>query len=196
MVATLALILSATAISLLIGIPVGILNARSRAVSVITRPLLDFMQTVPPFVYLIPALMFFGIGEVPGVIATVVFAMPPAIRLTTLGLQQIPRELIEAGRPLAASLAECSGKSNCPAPPSIMMVAFNQTMHDGLSWVVMPPSSAPRPGKSVMRSLAPVEIGMGFESGWASSFWPCCGPHRPLRMSHSEPQRAPCAPNP
>jgi glycine betaine/proline transport system permease protein len=164
--ATLALILTATIISILIGIPVGILNARNRSLFLITRPILDFMQTIPPFVYLIPALMFFGIGEVPGVIATVVFAMPPAIRLTCLGLQQIPRELIEAGRAFGCNSWQMLWKIELPSAfPSIMM-GVNQTIMMALSMVVIAALiGAGGLGAAVMRSLATVDVGMGFESG-------------------------------
>ena len=166
MIATLALVLTATIISLVIGIPMGILNARHPVLFIITRPMLDFMQTIPPFVYLIPALMFFGIGEVPGVISTVVFAMPPVIRLTTLGLQQIPRELIEAGRAFGCNSWQMLGKIELPSAfPSIMM-GVNQTIMMALSMVVIAALiGAGGLGKSVMRSLATVDIGLGFESG-------------------------------
>jgi glycine betaine/proline transport system permease protein len=166
MVATLALIVTSTIISLVIGIPVGIINARSRLLYVITRPILDFMQTIPPFVYLIPALMFFGIGEVPGVIATVVFAMPPAIRLTCLGIQQIPNELIEAGRAFGCNTWQMLWKIELPtAFPSIMM-GVNQTIMMALSMVVIAALiGAEGLGSAVMRSLATVDVGLGFESG-------------------------------
>ena len=165
-IATLALILTATLISLLIGIPVGVLNAHNRVLYVITRPILDFMQTIPPFVYLIPALMFFGLGEVPGVIATVVFAMPPAIRLTCLGIQQIPEELNEAGRAFGCNIWQMLFKIELPgAFPSIMM-GVNQTIMMALSMVVIAALiGAGGLGGAVMRSLATVDIGKGFESG-------------------------------
>jgi glycine betaine/proline transport system permease protein len=166
MVATLALILTSTFISLIIGVPVGILNARSRTLFIITRPILDFMQTIPPFVYLIPALMFFGIGEVPGVISTVVFAMPPAIRLTCLGMQQIPGELIEAGKAFGMNTWQMLFKIELPSAfPSIMM-GVNQTIMMALSMVVIAALiGAGGLGAAVMRSLATVDIGLGFESG-------------------------------
>src|SRR3546814_19373494 len=96
-VSTLALVLSATAVALAAGIPIGIAMARSDTAEKIVRPILDLMQTMPPFVYLIPAVMFFGLGKVPGTIATVVFAMPPAVRLTNLGIRQVSKENVEAG---------------------------------------------------------------------------------------------------
>lgn len=166
MVATLALIVTATVISLVIGVPVGILNAHSRTMYVISRPILDFMQTIPPFVYLIPALMFFGLGEVPGVISTVIFAMPPAIRLTCLGIQQIPGELVEAGRAFGCNSFQMLTKIELPAAfPSIMM-GINQTIMMALSMVVIAALiGAGGLGGAVMRSLATVDLGRGFESG-------------------------------
>lgn len=166
MVATLALILTATLISLLVGIPIGIVTARNRIANFISRPILDFMQTIPPFVYLIPALMFFGLGEVPGVIATVIFAMPPAIRLTSLGIQQVPLELIEAGRAFGCSTWQLLLKVELPSAfPSIMM-GINQTIMMSLSMVVIAALiGAGGLGAAVMRSLAVVDVGMGFESG-------------------------------
>ena len=166
MIETLALILTATIISLAFGIPVGILNAHNREIDIFTRPILDFMQTIPPFVYLIPALMFFGLGEVPGVIATVIFAMPPAIRLTCLGIQQVPLELVEAGRAFGCNTRQMLVKIELPSAfPSIMM-GVNQTIMMSLSMVVIASLiGAGGLGSAVMRSLAVVDVGLGFESG-------------------------------
>jgi glycine betaine/proline transport system permease protein len=166
MIETLALILTATIISLVLGIPIGILNAHNRFVNIFTRPILDFMQTIPPFVYLIPALMFFGLGEVPGVIATVIFAMPPAIRLTCLGIQQVPLELVEAGKAFGCNTWQMLAKIELPSAfPSIMM-GVNQTIMMSLSMVVIAALiGAGGLGAAVMRSLAVVDVGLGFESG-------------------------------
>lgn len=166
MLETLALILTATCISLLIGIPIGIVNAHKQFLFIVTRPILDFMQTIPPFVYLIPALMFFGLGEVPGVIATVIFSMPPAIRLTCLGIQQVPDELIEAGKAFGSNPRQLLMKIELPqAFPSIMM-GINQTIMMSLSMVVIASLiGAGGLGSAVMRSLAIVDVGGGFESG-------------------------------
>ena len=95
---TLALVFSATLISLVVGVPLGILSARSDRFNAVLRPVLDFMQTMPAFVYLIPAAMLFGLGRVPGILATVVFAMPPVVRLTALGIRQVNKEQVEAGQ--------------------------------------------------------------------------------------------------
>ncbi len=166
MIETLALILTATIFSLVIGLPVGIFNAHNRTAYLITRPILDFMQTIPPFVYLIPALMFFGLGEVPGVIATVIFAMPPAIRLTCLGIQQVPHELKEAGKAFGCNTGQMLFKIELPSAfPSIMM-GVNQAIMMSLSMVVIAALiGAGGLGASVMRSLAMVDVGLGFESG-------------------------------
>lgn len=106
---TLALVLSSTCLALLLGVPLGIWTANSDRCNTIMRPILDFMQTMPAFVYLIPAVLFFGLGTVPGAFATVIFAMPPVVRLTGLGIRQVPKNVIEASRsfgchPLAATL--------------------------------------------------------------------------------------------
>ncbi|MDG6250236.1 ABC transporter permease subunit, partial [Methanocalculus sp.] len=118
---TLALVLASTIIALLIGIPIGILAASNDSVNAVVRVLLDFMQTMPSFVYLIPAVIFFSLGNVPGMIATVVFAMPPAIRLTNLGIRQIPIELIEVADAFGATPRQKLIKVQLPvALPTIM----------------------------------------------------------------------------
>jgi len=117
---TLALVLVAAAIAAAIGIPLGVLAARHRAVSVVVRPVLDFMQTTPVFVYLIPAVFFFGVGVVPGVVATTVFAIAPGVRLTELGIRQVDREIVEAAHAFGArpgparSCVRCSCRWPCP----------------------------------------------------------------------------------
>ena len=163
---TLALVTGAVILSLAIGVPTGIAASRSNRFEAIIKPLLDAMQTMRSFVYLIPALMFFGIGEVPGVIATVIFAMPPAIRLTCLGMQQIPEELIEAGKAFGCNTWQMLWKIELPSAfPSIMM-GVNQTIMMALSMVVIAALiGAGGLGAAVMRSLATVDVGLGFESG-------------------------------
>lgn len=100
---TLALVLSSTSLALLLGIPLGIWSARSPRCNQVLRPILDLMQTMPAFVYLIPAVLFFGLGTVPGAFATIIFAMPPVVRLTGLGIRQVPREVIEASHSFGAT---------------------------------------------------------------------------------------------
>ncbi|AGB41945.1 ABC-type proline/glycine betaine transport system, permease component [Halobacteroides halobius DSM 5150] len=166
LVITMASILTSVFVCLILGIPIGVLKAHSKIVDVITRPLLDFMQTIPPFVYLIPALMFFGLGNVSGVIATVVFAIAPPIRLTYLGIKQVSEELKEAGRAFGCTPFEMLYKVELPAAlPSIMM-GINQCIMLSLSMVVIAAMiGAGGLGKPVLRSLSTVDIGLGFEAG-------------------------------
>ncbi|MGM0414160.1 MAG: ABC transporter permease [Bacillota bacterium] len=166
LVVTLASILTSVLVALTIGIPVGILKAHNKIVHLITRPILDFMQTIPPFVYLIPALMFFGLGNVPGVVATVVFAIAPPIRLTYLGIKQVPDELKEAGQAFGSSPLQMLLKVELPgALPSIMM-GINQCIMLSLSMVVIAAMiGAGGLGEPVLRSLTTVDVGLGFEAG-------------------------------
>ena len=103
---TLALVISSAFIALLIGIPLGIWAAKNNVVNKVLRPILDFMQTMPAFVYLIPAVLFFGLGKVPGAVATIIFSMPPVVRLTNLGIRQIPKEVIEASQAFGSTGAQ------------------------------------------------------------------------------------------
>lgn len=166
LVTTLASIITSVFMALVIGVPVGILKAHSKIIDYITRPILDFMQTIPPFVYLIPALMFFGLGNVSGVIATVVFAIAPPIRLTYLGIQQVDDELIEAGNAFGCTWWQMLYKVELPnAIPSIMM-GVNQCIMLSLSMVVIAAMiGAGGLGKPVLRSLSVVDVGLGFEAG-------------------------------
>ncbi|RAK05253.1 glycine betaine/proline transport system permease protein [Halanaerobium saccharolyticum] len=166
LVITLASIITSVLIALFIGIPIGIIKAHNKVVDLITRPILDFMQTIPPFVYLIPALMFFGLGNVSGVIATVVFAIAPPIRLTYLGIKQVDEELEEAGHAFGANWWQILLKIELPgAMPSIMM-GINQCIMLSLSMVVIAAMiGAGGLGKPVLRSLNVVDIGLGFEAG-------------------------------
>lgn len=166
LIVTLASIVTSVLVALVVGIPVGIIKAHNKVVDVITRPILDFMQTIPPFVYLIPALMFFGLGNVSGVIATVVFAIAPPIRLTYLGIKQVDEELKEAGHAFGAKWWQILFKIELPgAMPSIMM-GINQCIMLSLSMVVIAAMiGAGGLGKPVLRSLNVVDIGLGFEAG-------------------------------
>ncbi|KXS43955.1 MAG: glycine betaine/proline transport system permease protein [Candidatus Frackibacter sp. T328-2] len=163
---TMASIITSVLICLVIGIPIGVLKAHNRIVDLITRPMLDFMQTIPPFVYLIPALMFFGLGNVSGVIATVVFAIAPPIRLTYLGIKQVSDELKEAGRAYGCNFWQMLYKVELPlALPSIML-GINQCIMLSLSMVVIAAMiGAGGLGKPVLRSLSTVDVGLGFEAG-------------------------------
>ncbi|PTS81994.1 choline ABC transporter permease subunit [Pseudomonas sp. HMWF032] len=167
-VVTLGLTFSATLISLLLGIPLGIWAARSERVATIIRPILDFMQTMPAFVYLIPAAMLFGLGRVPGIIATVIFAMPPAVRLTNLGIRQVNKEIIEAGQSFGCTPRQLLFKVQLPnAMPSIM-AGVNQTIMMALSMVIIASMvGAGGLGNDVLASIQRLDIGLGFESGMA-----------------------------
>ncbi|NBD73946.1 ABC transporter permease subunit, partial [Patescibacteria group bacterium] len=137
MMHTLALALTATIFSLLVGIPVGILKAHVHVLDVALDPVLDLMQTMPLFVHLIPAVLFFGIGNVPGIIATFIFATPPAVRLTALGIQQIPSELVEAGRAFGATRTQFLIKIELPLALPSIVAGVNQTIMLALSMVVV-----------------------------------------------------------
>ncbi|MEQ8965672.1 MAG: proline/glycine betaine ABC transporter permease [Azospirillaceae bacterium] len=163
---TLALIASATVVSLAIGIPLGIAASRSDRVETALRPVLDLMQTLPPFVYLIPAAMFFGIGKVPGALATIIFSMPPAVRLTNLGIRQVPKEIVEAGLAFGCTDRQLLFKVQVPnAMPSIM-AGVNQTIMLALSMVVIASMiGAGGLGNTVLTGIQRLDVGLGFEGG-------------------------------
>lgn len=165
-VSTLALVLSSTTLSLFLGVPLGIWAAKSDRVANVMRPILDFMQTMPAFVYLIPVAMFFGLGKVPGTIATVTFAMPPAVRLTNLGIRQVPKELVEAGLSFGCTPKQLLFKVQLPnALPSIM-AGVNQTIMLSLSMVVIASMiGAGGLGNEVLSGIQRMDIGLGFEGG-------------------------------
>ncbi|QCP49088.1 choline ABC transporter permease subunit [Trinickia violacea] len=165
-VITLALTLSSTIISLVIGIPLGIWTAKSKYVALVVRPVLDLMQTMPAFVYLIPAAMLFGLGRVPGILSTVIFAMPPAVRLTSLGIRHVNREIVEAGQAFGCTPWQLLYKVQFPnALPSIMQ-GVNQTIMMALSMVIIASMvGAGGLGNDVLESIQRLDIGLGFESG-------------------------------
>lgn len=165
---TLALVISSAFISIVFGIPIGILCSRSKAVSRIVTPVLDFMQTMPAFVYLIPAVMFFGLGVVPGVIASVIFAIPPTIRLTHLGIKQVPAELSEAADAFGSTSGQKLLKVELPLAWPTVMAGVNQTIMLSLSMVVIASMiGAQGVGASVYRAVTQLKIGEGFEAGLA-----------------------------
>ena len=165
---TLALVLTSTVIALAIGIPLGILASRSDPTERIIRPILDLMQTMPIFVYLLPAVMFFGIGPVPAVIATVVFAMPPAIRLTNLGIRQVPAEMTEASIAFGSTPMQMLTKVQLPLALPSIMAGVNQCIMLSLSMAVIASMiGAGGLGAVVYRAITRLEIGSGFEGGLA-----------------------------
>ncbi|MED1952865.1 proline/glycine betaine ABC transporter permease [Brevibacillus centrosporus] len=165
---TLALVLTAALISVVIGIPMGIWCAKNDSVQKVVTPLLDFMQTMPAFVYLIPAIFFFGLGKVPGVIASVIFAMPPTIRLTNLGIRQVPADLIEASDAFGSTYWQKLTKVQLPIAKTTMMAGINQSIMLALSMVVIASMiGAKGLGADVYRAVTQINIGQGFEAGLA-----------------------------
>ncbi len=168
---TLAVVVVATVLAVAIGIPVGIWAARSRRASGVIRPVLDFMQTLPVFVYLIPAVFFFGIGVVPGVVATTVFAIPPAVRLTELGIRSVDRETVEASIAFGAKPRQILREVQLPLAMPSIMAGVNQTLMLALSMVVIAGLvGAGGLGAVVVRGISTLDVGAGFEGGLAVVF--------------------------
>jgi len=165
-VQTLSLVLASSFVALVIGMPIGILMARSDVVESLCRPVLDLMQTMPPFVYLIPAAIFFGLGTVPGAIATVVFSMPPAVRLTNLGIRQVQKEQIEAGLAFGCTRFQLLRKVQLPMAMPSIMAGINQTIMLALSMVVIASMiGAGGLGNTVLTGIQRLNVGLGFEGG-------------------------------
>jgi glycine betaine/proline transport system permease protein len=168
---TLALVLVATVFAVAIGVPTGIWAARSRRASAAVRPVLDFMQTLPVFVYLIPAVFFFGIGPVPGVIATLVFAIPPAVRLTELGIRSVDKEVVEASVAFGAKPRQMLREVQLPLALPSIMAGVNQTLMLALSCVVIAGLvGSGGLGAVVVRGISTLDVGAGFEGGLAVVF--------------------------
>jgi glycine betaine/proline transport system permease protein len=165
---TLALVIGAAATSMAIGVPIGIAAAHREWLFRLLRPVLDLMQTLPTFVYLIPALVLFGLGMAPGLITTVVFAIPAPIRLTHLGLTTVPKQLIEAGEAFGATKRQLLWKVELPAALPSIMAGLTQCIMLSLSMVVIAALiGANGLGKPVVRALNTVNIPMGIEAGLA-----------------------------
>lgn len=165
---TLALVLSSTCIALLTGIPLGIWIGKSNRCNRILRPVLDCMQTMPAFVYLIPAVMFFGLGTVPGSFATIIFAIPPVVRLTGLGIRQVPGNIVEAARSFGATPGQLLFKVQLPLALPTILTGINQTIMMSLSMVVVSAMiSAGGLGEVVLKGVTQMKIGLGFEGGIA-----------------------------
>ena len=165
---TVALVIASSVVCMAVGVPIGILAARKPGFAAVLRPILDLMQTIPTFVYLIPALILFGLGMVPGLIATVIFAIPAPIRLTQLGISSTPRQLVEAAEAFGATRWQLLWKVQMPyALPSIM-AGLTQTIMLSLSMVVIAALvGASGLGVPTLRALNQVNIGRGFEVGLA-----------------------------
>ena len=165
---TLALVLVAAIIAAAISIPLGVLAARHRVVSVAVRPVLDFMQTTPVFVYLIPAVFFFGVGVVPGVVATILFAIPPGVRLTELGIRQVDREVVEAAQAFGARPGQVLREVQLPLALPSIMAGINQVIMLALSMVVTAGLlGAAGLGAVVVRAVTQLDVASGFEGGLA-----------------------------
>ncbi|NEW00860.1 proline/glycine betaine ABC transporter permease [Bacillus megaterium] len=163
---TLALVLTSVLISIIVGIPLGIWASQSEKTARIITPILDFMQTMPAFVYLIPALFFFGIGVVPGVISSVIFAMPPTIRLTNLGIREVPADLVEAANAYGSTTKQKLFKVQLPLATKTIMAGINHSIMLSLSMVVIASLvGAPGLGAEVYRAVSRLEVGTGFEAG-------------------------------
>lgn len=167
-VQTLVLVLSATALSMVIGVPIGIWAAHKPHVWRITQPVLDLMQTMPTFVYLIPILILFGLGAAPALIVTIIFAMPAPVRMTYLGLTSIPKPMLEAGESFGATKRQLLWKVELPAALPSIMAGLTQCIMLSLSMVVFATLiGAPSLGNPVNRALANRNIPLGIEAGLA-----------------------------
>ena len=165
---TFALVITAVFISIIIGLPIGILAAKRDSVANIVTPTLDFMQTMPAFVYLIPAIFFFGTGYTSGIFASIIFAMPPAIRLTNLGIRQVPTDLVEAADAFGSTSTQKMFKVQLPLAMPTIMAGINQTIMLSLSMVVIASMiGAPGLGAEVYRAVGQLKLGAGFEAGLA-----------------------------
>lgn len=163
---TLSVVLTALTLCLVIGIPLGILAARSDRFYAIIRPILDGMQTIPAFVYLVPIVMLFGIGNVPGVIVTVIFALPPVVRLTNLGIRQVPGEVVEAMIAFGASRKQLLWKAQLPLAMPSIMAGVNQTLMMSLSMVVIASMiSVGGLGQMVLRGIGRLDMGIATVGG-------------------------------
>ena len=163
---TLSIVLTALVLAVVIGLPLGIWAARSDRAWSIMRPLLDGMQTIPAFVYLVPVVMLFGIGNVPGVIVTVIFAIAPLIRLTNLGIRQVPEEVVEATRAFGATDRQLLWKAQVPLALPTIMAGVNQTLMMSLSMVVIASMiSVGGLGQMVLRGIGRLDVGLAAVGG-------------------------------
>ena len=163
---TLALVISSVLFALLVGLPLGIFMARSSRAEKIFKPILDAMQTMPSFVYLIPALMFFGMGKVPAMFATIIYAVPPVIRLTNVGIRTVDVEAVEAAKAFGATKRQILFDVQLPLAKPSIMVGINQTTMMALAMVVIGSMiGAKGLGMEVLLAIGRIEVGRGFEAG-------------------------------
>lgn len=171
MIYTLSIVLGSVIIAIVLGIPIGILGAYSSRLDMILRPLLDAMQTMPSFVYLIPAMMLFGMGKVPAVFATFIYAIPPLIRLTNLAIREVPKEMVEAAEAFGSSVWQILRKIQLPQAMPTIMTGINQTTMMALSMVVIASMvGAKGLGMEVLNAINRIDVGRGFESGLSIVF--------------------------
>ncbi|PKB76289.1 MAG: choline ABC transporter permease subunit [SAR202 cluster bacterium MP-SAtl-SRR3965592-G1] len=165
---TVAILMVSVTIAVLVGIPVGVLSARSNFVDTITRPILDAMQTMPSFVYLVPGIMLFGLGNVAAILATVLYAIPPCIRLTNLGIRQVDPSVVEAGRSFGSSPLQLLVKVQIPMAIPTIMAGVNQTVMMALAMATIAAMvGAGGLGIEVLRSMGQLEEGRAFVAGTA-----------------------------
>ena len=163
---TLALVLVASLVAVLLAVPIGVLAARSSTVSAIVRPVLDFMQTMPAFVWLVPVVTLFSIGPVPGVVATIIFALPPGVRLTELGIRQVDHELVEAGQAFGSTPSQILRGIQLPLAMPTIMAGINQVIMLALSMAVIAGLvGAGGLGGQVTSAIATLNLALGFEAG-------------------------------
>jgi len=168
---TLSLVIASVFFSLIIGLPLGISMARNDRTESILKPLLDGMQTMPSFVYLIPALMFFGMGKVPAMFATIIYAVPPVIRLTNVGIRTVDKEAVEAAKAFGATRNQVLFDVQLPLAKPSIMVGVNQTTMMALSMVVIGSMiGAKGLGMEVLLAINRIEVGRGFEAGLSIVF--------------------------
>jgi len=166
LMSTFTLVLMASLLSVIVGVPVGILMSKSKVAEAIILPILDFMQTMPAFVYLIPAVAFFSIGMVPGIFASLIFATPPTVRFTNLGIRQVSTELKEAAEAFGSTGAQKLFKLELPMAKGTIMAGINQTVMLALSMVVIASMiGAPGLGNPVVSALQRAQAGAGFVAG-------------------------------
>ena len=163
---TLAIVLASVLVSLIVGIPLGISASKSDRIYGVLRPILDFMQTMPAFVYLIPAVFFFGLGKVPAVVATCIYAVPPCIRLTNLGIRQVPAETVEAGRSFGTTPRQLLFKIQLPLAIPTIMAGINQTIMMALAMVVICSMIGTSGlGLEVLKGIQRLDFGRAFIAG-------------------------------
>ncbi len=168
---TIALMVTSVVVAVAVGLPLGVMGARSDRADALMRPILDGMQTMPSFVYLVPAILFFGLGNAPAVMATVIYAVPPAIRLTNLGIRQVPSETVEAARAFGASPRQLLLKVQLPLALPTIMAGINQTTMMALAMVVIASMvAAGGLGQDVLTAIGGLKVGNSIVAGLAIVF--------------------------